>query len=134
MRKFSRLKKLSDKNFRLATGVTRKTFEEMLTILKVEQKKKKTGAPKALKTDECLLLSLEYLREYRTLFHISVDYGVSVATAWRTCRWVEDILVKDKAFSLPGKKALRGGDGAQFEVIIVDASESPIQRPKKKGS
>ena len=134
MRKFGRLKKLSDKDFRLATGVSRKTFEEMLAILKAEQKKKKTGAPKALKTDECLLLCLEYLREYRTLFHIGIDYGVSVATAWRTCRWVEDILIKSKAFSLPGKKALRAGSDVEFEVVLVDASESPIQRPKKKGS
>jgi hypothetical protein len=38
--------------------------------------------------------------------------------------------MKDKRFALPGRKALLKNDEA-YEVILVDASESPIERPKK---
>jgi hypothetical protein len=39
-------------------------------------------------------------------------------------------LIKDGAFALPGKKALKR-KSASIEYIIVDAVESPINRPKK---
>jgi hypothetical protein len=42
--------------------------------------------------------------------------------------WVEKTLPSDKRFHLPSKKALQGTD---FEVILVDCTESPIERPKK---
>jgi hypothetical protein len=44
---------------------------------------------------------------------------------------MEDTLIKSKTFSLPGKKALLKSN-AEFEVILIDATESPIERPKKK--
>jgi hypothetical protein len=72
----------------------------------------------------------EYLREYRTYFHIAQDYGISESNAYKICKWVEDTLVKDKRFALPGRKALLLSD-AEYEVILVDASESPVERPKK---
>jgi hypothetical protein len=42
-------------------------------------------------------------------------------------------LIKDGTFSLPGRKELLKSD-VQFEVVLVDATESPIQRPKKNKS
>ena len=48
-------------------------------------------------------------------------------------KWVEDTLIKHPDFALPGRKALLKND-TEFEVVLVDASESPIERPKKKGS
>lgn len=76
-------------------------------------------------------MTLEYLREYRTYFHLGKSYNLSESACYRTYRWVEDSLIKSKKFSLPGKKALLKTD-TEFEVILVDASESPIERPKKK--
>ena len=38
--------------------------------------------------------------------------------------------IKSKEFHLPGKKELLKSD-VGHEVIIVDASESPIERPQK---
>ena len=67
---------------------------------------------------------------YRTYFHISVSYGLSESNAYKIIRWVEDRLIKSKAFSLPGRKALLKSDVA-YSVVLVDASESSIQRPKK---
>ena len=43
---------------------------------------------------------------------------------------MENTLIKDGTFSLPGRKELLKSDTA-YEVILVDATESPIHRPKK---
>jgi len=37
---------------------------------------------------------VEYIREYRTYFHISQSYSVSESTAYKTVRWIEDTLIK----------------------------------------
>ena len=49
-------------------------------------------------------MTLEYLREYRTYFHIGKSYGVSESYAYKIIKWVEDVLIKDGSFALPGKK------------------------------
>ena len=77
-----------------------------------------------------LLMTLMYLREYRTEFHIAQTYGVSESTVSRTIRKVEDALASSKKLSLPGKKALQPSDTI-FEFVVLDASEQPIERPKK---
>ena len=77
-----------------------------------------------------LRMTLEYLREYRTFFHISKNYGISESNCYYVIRFVEDVLIKSGKFSLPGKKSLVKSD-ATHEVVIIDASESPIDRPKK---
>ncbi len=43
---------------------------------------------------------------------------------------VEDALIKSKQFHLPGKKKLWARDAA-IEIVLVDATEQPIERPKK---
>ena len=43
---------------------------------------------------------------------------------------MEDTLIRDGTFSLPGRKAPLKSD-MEYEVILVDATESPIERPKK---
>ena len=75
-------------------------------------------------------MTLEYLREYRTYFHLGQSYGLSESACYRNCKWVEDVLIKDKTFSLPGKKVLLETDSS-IEVILIDATETPIERPKK---
>lgn len=131
--KFKQLKSLNDPGFRRLTGVQRETFFKMLGILKIAKKELKSqgGRENKLSLANQLLLCLEYLREYRTYFHIGQSYGVSESTAWRISRWVEDTLIKSREFSLPGKKALTKSD-TEYEVILIDASESPVERPKKK--
>lgn len=75
-------------------------------------------------------MALEYIREYRTYFHISQSYGVSESTAYKTVKWVEDTLIKDPIFALPGRKELLKSE-VDYEIILVDATESPVERPKK---
>lgn len=135
MGKHDRVKNLSEEEFKRLTGVKRKTFHEMIEILKQEEfeRKKAGGKPNILSIEDRLLMTLEYLREYRTYFHVSQSYGVTESTCHRNCRWVEDVLIKSGKFSLPGKKELLKSD-MEYEVVLIDASESPIERPKKKGA
>src|SRR5882762_4836143 len=130
--KYDKLSSLKDDGFRRLTGVSRRVFTLMVEILTVAdtQKKAKGGRKSKLCIEDRLLMALEYLREYRTYFHIAQNYGISESNAYKICKWVEDTLIKDKRFALPGRKALLKSD-ADYEVILVDASESPVERPKK---
>ena len=76
-------------------------------------------------------MALEYIREYRTYFHIAKGYGVSESSSYKTIKWIEDTLIKHPIFALPGRKALLKSD-MEYEVILVDAAESPCERPKKE--
>jgi len=126
------IRQLSPKEFRRLTGLKRQTFEEMVKILDRSRKakKKQGGRPNKLSIEETLLMALEYLREYRTYFHIGKNYRISEGYAYKLIRWVEDTLIQSKVFSLPGRKALLKND-TQYEVVLVDATETPIERPKK---
>ena len=126
--RYETIQHLKDTDFKRLTGVQRETFEEMLKV--VEKGLRDFGRPPKLSRADQLLMTLMYWREYRTEFHIAQSYGVSEATVCRTIRKVEDVLVRSKKFRLPGKKALQPSDTV-FEVILVDASEQPIERPKK---
>ena len=130
--KYDQIKKISDEKFRRLTGVKRGTFIKMLEILDEADRKKKIkgGRKNTLCLEDQLLVALEYMREYRTYFHIGQSYGISESTAYKTVRWVEDTLIKHPAFSLPGKKELLKSDN-EYEVILIDATETSIERPKK---
>ena len=130
--KYKGIIKLGDEKFRRLTGVKRTTFEKMVEILSSADKeiKKRGGRKNTLSLEDRLLMALEYIREYRTYFHTSQSYGVSESTAYKTVRWVEDTLIKHPEFSLPGRKELLKSD-VDYEVILVDATETPVERPKK---
>ena len=88
------------------------------------------GRKPKLSIEDLLLATLEYLREYRTYAHIAASYGIAESNIYRGIEWVEDTLIRDGTFSLPGRKAPLKSD-MEYEVILVDATESPIERPKK---
>ena len=92
---------------------------------------KKVELQPKLCMEDRLLLCLEYLREYRTYLHIGISYGVSESQAFRIQRWVETEILKDEQFHLPGRKQLLDAD-YEIETILTDASEIPVERPKKK--
>jgi len=130
--KYANVTKLSDEQFRRITGVRRKTFEKMLEILSsAEAIRRSKGGPKPkLTLEDMLLAALEYLREYRTYAHIAASYGVSESQIFRIIRRVEDTLIRDGTFSLPGRKALLTSN-VEYEVVLIDVTETPIERPKK---
>lgn len=126
------IKDLKDKEFYRLTGVRKSTFFKMVEILEKADiaKRELGGRPSKLSIPDQILATLEYLREYRTYFHIGVYYGISESAAYKTIKWVEDTLISDGTFSLPGRKELLKSD-VDYEVVLIDATESPIQRPKK---
>jgi hypothetical protein len=130
--RYDQVRTLEDEKFRRLTGVKLSTFSKMVDILKQAdiQKKMQGGRKNKLSIEDQLLMTLEYLREYRTYFHIGQSYGISESSAYKGVKWVEDILVKHPDFALPGRKALLKND-MEYEVILIDATESPIERPKK---
>jgi hypothetical protein len=131
--RYNNIKNLPGGAFRRATGVKKKTFEEMLSIIsKFEIKKKKRGGrPNKLSVEDRLLMTLAYLREYRTYFHIAQSFGIAESVCYENTRAIENILIKDGTFNLPKRKEIVLSDDP-IEVILVDAAESPIERPKKK--
>ena len=68
--KFEMIKDLEGEKFRRLTGVKRVVFNKMLIILKEANKIKKIKGGR----ENILLMTLEYIREYRTYFHIYSSY------------------------------------------------------------
>lgn len=130
--KYEIIKAYSEEKFRRITGVKRRTFRKMVEILQdaYAAKHKRRGRKPKLCIEEMLLATLEYLREYRTYAHIAASYGIDESNIYRTIKWVEDTLIKAGTFSLPGRKALLKSD-VEYEVVLIDATESPIERPKR---
>ncbi|MBA2306950.1 hypothetical protein H0W26_02355 [Candidatus Dependentiae bacterium] len=60
-----------------------------------------------------------------------MSYGLSESNTYATIKWVEDTLIKSKEFHLPGRKALLKSD-RELKVVLIDVTESPIERPKKQ--
>ena len=120
--------------FKRLTGVKKQVFSEMLDCVdKYKSSKRKhpiRGRPPKLTNADKLLLMLMYYREYRSQFHIGITYGISESRVCEIISEMEGILIADKRFHLPGKKALVLGE-TKFEVVLVDVTESPVERPKK---
>jgi len=131
--KYGKMKNYGEGKFRRITGVRRRTFRKMVKILSVaEAERRSRGGPKPrLSIEDMLLAAFEYWREYRTYAHIAVGFELSESQIFRIVRWVENVLIKDGAFSLPGKKVLLDSN-IEYEIIQIDATESPVERPKKK--
>ena len=108
------------------------TFTKMRAILQNEfnEMHKRGGKPPTLTPEDKLYITLKYLREYRTMESIAAEYGVCKGTICLTIQWVEDTLTKDGTFALPGKRVLKR-KSASIEYIVVDVTESPINRPEK---
>ena len=105
--KYKRLSEFSDGKFRRLTGVKRTTCRAMVEVLVLAQcsRYRNAGRKGKLCIEDKLLMALEYMREYRTYLHLGCSYGISESACYRSCRFVEDTLIKSREFSLPGKKA-----------------------------
>lgn len=130
--KYENMKNYSEGRFRQVTGVLPSTFHAMVNELKKDEERKEKkldGRPHVLSIEDKLLLTLEYYREYRSYDCIAASYGISKGSVSNIINWVEKVLVKSELFKLPGKKALTKNTW-EIEVIVVDSTETPIERPK----
>jgi hypothetical protein len=129
---YEQIKDLRPALFKRYCSVKPETFQKMVTVVSdhLAETRIKTGRPPKLAVEYQVLMTLEYWREYRTLFHLARSWGVHESSVWRTIRRVEDVLAKSKTFTLPGKKKLQMSDH-EIEFIVVDVAETPIERHKK---
>ena len=126
---YADLKDRAEGPFKRLTGVRPATFLGMCAAL--EKHLPSGGRVPKLCVQDRLLLTLMYWREYRTEAHIAETYGVSESTVCRTIHAVEAALMRSGRFRLPGKKALTRND-TEYQVVVVDATECPVERPKKQ--
>ena len=135
--KYEIIKNYEPEKFRRITGLKIETFKKCIEILKKKYTEehvknvRKSGRKAKLSMEDKLLATLEYLREYRSYAHVAASYGVHESQIVRIVRWIENTLIKDGTFRLPGKKALLKTN-IEYEVVLIDATETPIERPKKK--
>lgn len=129
--KYEQARKLKPNEFKRLSGVRPQTFERMVEIVEEQLKtKKKAGRPSKLSLENQILMTLEYLREYRTYFHIGKSWGLDESNVYRTIKKIENILIREKDFRIPGKKELLKEDN-NLKTVVIDVTESPIERPKK---
>jgi hypothetical protein len=131
-RKEERLAELKDSEFKRLVGVDRGVFAQMRSVLEFEYAKKHTekgGRKSKLSVCDILLMALRYWRQYPTFAELGLNFGISATTAHDLTVWVENVLIKSGSFALPGKKKLY--ESEDIEVILVDVTENPIERPKK---
>src|ERR1051325_7266200 len=102
---YHNIKDYAPEKFKRLTGVSQETFALMIDAL--VSRLRPFGRPPELSLEDRLLMVLMYWREYRTYEHIGETYALSEATVCRTVKQFENILIQDKRFHLPGKKALR---------------------------
>ncbi|MCW5200522.1 hypothetical protein VU07_01710 [Desulfobulbus sp. F4] len=88
-------------------------------------------SPKLRRADQ-LLLTLMCWRDCRTEY-----WPCFIASAGRLCagrrmiKKIENTMIKSEQFHLPCSKDIQSGR-MDIEIILVDASEHPIERPQKK--
>lgn len=131
MNRYEKANKLKETDFKQIIGIKKETYEVMLEELRVAyaEKHKRRGRHAKLSLEDQLFLSLKYWRQYVTQKELAFEFEVGEATAHDVIVWVENTLVKSGKFSLPGKKALY--EDAEIEIVLVDVTESPVERPKK---
>ena len=131
--KYSKVRDLTDKDFKRVVGVKKETFKEMLKVARKHYKdvKVKCGTNRALSAIDELLMILEYYREYRTFKHLGVDYKISESTAHYIVKKIEKILISHPQFHLEKLQYTELQDESNIEIMVVDVRESQCERPKK---
>ncbi|EKE05183.1 MAG: hypothetical protein ACD_19C00410G0009 [uncultured bacterium] len=129
--KYRNLHRKPDAYFQRKTGVKKPTFAKMVEVVNssVDQRKTRRGKVATFSVEDQILIMLQYYREYPTFFSLGDTWGLHESTAQRTVRRIEDILIKNGTFSLPGDKGL--ANLIDKDLVLVDVTESPVERPKK---
>lgn len=122
---------LKIENYQKIFGIKKETFDTMLKILEEKYQKEhlRGGRPPKISVLDRLIIMLTYYREYRVMENIAFDYGVSKSVVCDTIKRAENTLIKSGKFRLPSKKKLFQDN--TIEIVLIDAAECEIERPKK---
>ena len=128
---YNSARSLKPQQFKRYVGVQPQTFKQMLKALQSPSPPTaKAGRPPKLSLADQLMVTLQYWREYRTYFHIAVNWKVAESTICRIVHRVEKALMASGKFRLPGKKSLLKGFDPP-DIVVMDVTETPIERPKR---
>ena len=129
---YGRIEDLRPAEFERYRGAEPETFRRMVEFVsrRLTRTRRQTGRPPKLSVEDQVLLTLEYWRQYRTLFHLAASWRLHESNVCRLTRRVEDILTRSRAFRLPGKRVLQPADH-EVEFAVVDVAETPVGRAKK---
>lgn len=79
-----------------------------------------------------ILLAMTYWCEYRTLYHIGIDFGIYESSASHIVHEVEYVLIKSGQFDLP-KKLPRGNvDDINWSAVIIDVTKAQLTVQKNQ--
>jgi hypothetical protein len=98
---YEQVQKLNPTEFKRYCGVHQETFKEMVKIVKAEKTlQKKSGRPSKLCREDQILITLSYLREYPTFFHLGIKWGINESNSYRIVIRTENFLIKSGLFNL----------------------------------
>jgi hypothetical protein len=134
MDKLKILKNKSDKEFLRIFGIKRSDFDYILSNLEIyldnyylKYPLKRRGLKSNISLGNQLLLTFYYLRHYMTFLKLGEEFGISESYAYKIYNKTSKHLLS--IFRLKSDKELLSKD---LKGVIIDVSEQPIERPKKK--
>jgi hypothetical protein len=134
MNAYEKLEKLTGKDFKLITGVTKEVFAKMLKVLKQKYAEEHAqGGRPGLPVELRPALALEYRREYRTYRHTANDHQVGKTKINRAVLRVGNVLGASEEFKLKDiRERFKHGEGEEAEIkaLPTDVGEQPAERPK----
>lgn len=133
--RYENLQHYDNKVFKRLTGVNKDLFAQMVDVLKrSESLKKKQGRPHTLSLADQVLMTLNYLKTYKTQMELASIYGLSDSNVHRMIVKVEKALISSGLFNLPKRNTKSHHTQTKqvsLDYVIIDVTECPIERPKK---
>lgn len=87
----------NDAGFKRYTGIHKANFEQTLKAMQEhEVSKTKSGRSSEFSLEAPILLALTYWGEYRTFYHIGIDFGVHESSTSPIFRKVENVLIQSR--------------------------------------
>ena len=133
MSKFETIKNQKPESFLREVGVSLDRFililNEITKHMKQQYEKyplKKRGRKSSMCLEDMLLLTLYYLRHYMTFAQLGKDFGISESYACKIYHRMSSILIN--VLNMKSRSELMNSN---LEVILIDVTEQPIERPKK---
>jgi hypothetical protein len=119
--------------FTRLVGVSYGTFQIIFDKLnlqiarfKAEKPIRERGRKSSLKTEDQLLLTLIYLRQYHTFLQLGEMFSISESYAQKRYQFISSQLLK--VLEVPDKQTLEKED----LTVLIDVTEQAIERPEKK--
>jgi len=134
MKKYKEIETETPETFKRMTGLSKANFKDLSdktdTYIKEEKKRnplKQRGLKKSkLSLEDCLLLTIYYLRHYPTFINLAEVFDISESYCYKIYSRYVKILAQVE--TLPNRKKLLENPP---ETLIIDVTEQPIERPVK---